>query len=75
MKHNKLLYRESLEEEDEMAMQNEVDILSNLDHPNVVKLIEIFDEKESLYLVLELMTGGEVIKPILNKAYSSLIEL
>ncbi len=43
-----------------MALQTEVDILSQLDHPNVVKLYEIFDEKDVMYLVLELMTGGEV---------------
>jgi calcium/calmodulin-dependent protein kinase I len=49
-----------LEEEDEIALQTEVDILSQLDHPNVVKLYEIFDERDVMYLVLELMTGGEV---------------
>jgi serine/threonine protein kinase len=43
-----------------LALQSEVDILSELDHPNVVKLFEIFDEGDCLYLVLELMTGGEV---------------
>lgn len=41
-------------------MQSEVDILSQLDHPNVVKLFEIFDEGDCIYLVLELMDGGEV---------------
>ena len=55
-------YRQSLEEEDEIALQTEVDILSQIDHPNVVKLYEIFDDKECMYLVLELMTGGEVFK-------------
>lgn len=54
------IYRQSLEEDDEIALQTEVEILSQLDHPNVVKLYEIFDEKDFLYLVLELMTGGEV---------------
>ena len=34
--------------------------MSELDHPNVVKLFEIFDEGDSLYLVMELVTGGEV---------------
>jgi calcium/calmodulin-dependent protein kinase I len=52
--------RQSLEEDDEMALQSEVDILSQLDHPNVVKLFEIFDEGDFLYLVMELMIGGEV---------------
>jgi calcium/calmodulin-dependent protein kinase I len=54
------LCRGSLGEDDELALQTEVDILSQLDHPNVVKLYEIFDEKDVMYLVLELMTGGEV---------------
>ena len=54
------LYRGSLEEDDEIALQTEVDILSQIDHPNVVKLYEIFDDKDCMYLVLELMTGGEV---------------
>lgn len=52
--------RQSMEEDDEIALQSEVDILSELDHPNVVRLFEIFDEGDCLYLVLELMTGGEV---------------
>ena len=33
-----------------------------MDHPNVVKLYEIFDEGDCLYLVMELMNGGEVLQ-------------
>ncbi len=43
-----------------MALQTEVDILSQVDHPNVVKLYEIFEDSKKFYMVLELMTGGEV---------------
>ena len=57
-----------------MALQSEVDILSQLDHPNVVRLFEIFDEGDMLYLVLELMIGGEVIQFYLN-LFSYSIEL
>lgn len=72
-----ILYRESLGEDDEIALQSEVEILSQLDHPNVVNLYEIFDEKDCLYLVLELMTGGEVtyLSEFTNSLYSYLIEL
>jgi calcium-dependent protein kinase len=35
-----------------------------MDHPNVVKLYEIFDEDDFMYLVLELMSGGEVISSV-----------
>ena len=53
-------YRGSLEDEDSLALQTEIDILSQLDHPNVVKLFEIFEDKHCMYLVMEIMTGGEV---------------
>ncbi len=30
---------------------------TQIDHPNVVKLYEIFETEEKLYLVLDLLTG------------------
>ena len=44
-----------------------MDILSQLDHPNAVKLIEIFDEDSYIYLVLELLAGGELFDRIVEK--------
>ena len=52
-------------------MQSEIDILSQIDHPNIVKLFEIFDEKEHLDLVMELMTGGELFDRIVEKEHYS----
>jgi serine/threonine protein kinase len=53
-------FRHGLDEDDQLALQNEVDILSQIDHPNVLKLFEIFEEDYFMYLVMELMEGGEV---------------
>jgi serine/threonine protein kinase len=49
-----------LNEEDQMALQNEIEILKQVDHPNIVKLYDIFEDDDNYYLVMELMTGGEV---------------
>lgn len=56
-----------LEEDDEIQLQAEIDILSQLDHPNVLKIIEIFDEEDCIYLVLELLGGGELFDRIVEK--------
>lgn len=45
----------------------EVDILAQLDHPNVIRVHEMFDTPEALYIVLELAKGGELFDRIVDK--------
>ncbi len=59
--------RNTLEGDDEIQLQSEIDILSQLDHPNVLKIYEIFDEDDFIYLVLELLKGGELFDRIVEK--------
>jgi len=42
------------------ALKNEIFISKKVDHPNVVKLYEIFEDSENLYLVLELCAAGHL---------------
>ena len=45
----------------------------HVDHPNIVKLYEVFEDENTYSLVMELMTGGEVIILLLNEnSYSTL---
>ncbi len=39
----------------------------HVDHPNIVKLYEVFEDENTYSLVMELMTGGEVINILSNK--------
>ena len=47
-------------EEDKVGLQNEIDILKQVDHPNIVKLFDIYEDEKYFFLVMELMMGGEV---------------
>lgn len=42
----------------------EIKILSNADHPNIIKLYEVIETKNSLYLILEECKGGELFDHI-----------
>jgi len=50
-------------DEDLLAdLRNEISLLKMLDHPNVIKLYEFFETRTSIYLVLELLEGGELFE-------------
>lgn len=46
---------------------NEVTALKTLDHPNVIKLYESFEDNENVYLVQEYWNGGELFDYIVEK--------
>ena len=46
--------------------QREINILINADHPNIIKLYEIFESKRSYYLIMEECKGGEVFDRIIE---------
>lgn len=49
--------------------QTEVKILQTLDHPNVIKLYEYFEDDLNVYLVTELCSGGELFDKIIAQEY------
>lgn len=44
------------------AVRNEVDVLQNISHPNIMKLIEVHETSNSLYLVCEYLAGGSLVE-------------
>ncbi|CAL1147725.1 unnamed protein product [Cladocopium goreaui] len=42
----------------------EVEVLLRLDHPNVVKLYEVFEDEENICLIMELLKGGSLLERI-----------
>lgn len=43
---------------------NEIDILKQLDHPNIVKIYEFYQDKLNFYLITEFIEGGELFDKI-----------
>ncbi|KAH3829787.1 serine/threonine-protein kinase DCLK1-like [Dreissena polymorpha] len=48
----------------EQMIQNEVAILKQVKHPNIVELVEEFDSHTELFLVMELVKGGDLFDAI-----------
>ena len=53
------------------SLLNEINILKTLDHPNIIKLYQTFEDNNNYYLVFELCKGGELFDNILEKGHFS----
>ena len=58
-----------LKQEDIDSLHEEVAVLRSVDHPNIVKLYDFFDEKRYYYMAIELMEGGELFERIVKKTF------
>jgi serine/threonine protein kinase len=46
---------------------NELEVLKKLDHPNIVRLVDVLVDHNELYLVTEFSSGCELLDEILNR--------
>jgi len=54
-------------EEELQLLQREIDIMRKLRHKNIISLEEVYDEPDYIYLVMELVTGGELFDQIVSR--------
>ena len=63
----KLLKKEAMDKAEQEAMLNEIQTLRNLDHPNIVKIYEYFEDDKRFYIVTDHIQGGELFDEIINR--------
>lgn len=63
----KVIERELIEPGDENSLRDESSALMALNHPNVIRCFGFFEEEKYLYMVLELIEGGELFDRIATK--------
>jgi len=49
--------------------KQEIQIMKIMDHPNILKLYESFQDHRNIYLILELCTGGELFDRIIEDGH------
>jgi hypothetical protein len=64
----KIIDKAGLNQEDKDALKIEIEILKELNHPNIMRLIEVMEDSKKHYLITELLDGGELFDRIVDKA-------
>nr|CAH7712323.1 unnamed protein product [Callosobruchus chinensis] len=63
----KIINREKLSESVLMKVEREIAIMKLIDHPHVLGLTDVYENKKYLYLVLEHVSGGELFDYLVKK--------
>ena len=63
----KSISKKNLTEKDLQDLVKEVEIISNLDHPNIIKFFETYNDEYYFHIVMELCKGKEVFDKIIEE--------
>jgi len=63
----KIIYKKRLDQNLRNEFLNELSILATIDHPNVIKFHETYEDDHNFYLVMEYLEGGDIFQRIRKK--------
>ena len=67
----KVINKKGMPEPQAANLLNEIGILRQMDHPNIVKLYEYYQDEKKYYIITELCEGGELFEKIIKKSLFS----
>ncbi|KDQ26766.1 hypothetical protein PLEOSDRAFT_1044044, partial [Pleurotus ostreatus PC15] len=53
--------------QNQLAIEREIVVMKLIDHPNIMKLYDVWETSTELYLILEYVQGGELFEYLCNK--------
>jgi len=63
----KLLRKDMMSDDQDKRFKAEINMMSRMDHPNILKIYEVFEDHKRYYVISELCKGGDLFDLILKK--------
>ena len=70
----KFINKKKLQNGDDERIKNEIKIITKLNHPNILKAFEVFDDETNYYIVMERPIRGDLFNYICSKGRLSMDE-
>lgn len=65
----KILKKKKMDQEDFELYKREVEILKICQHPNIIRLLDVFENSEYIYIVMEYLSGGPLLQYFKERKY------
>ena len=63
----KIINKSNLTKHKLTEIEKEVEIIRDLDHPNIVKIYESFEDHKNFYIITEFIRGGELLNELVRR--------
>jgi len=67
----KIIEKKTPNEDELQLLHREIEIMRKLHHKHIIALFDVFEDTERIYLILELVTGGELFDQIVSRGVYS----
>ena len=62
----KVMSKRKMSADDRNSLMQEIDIMKTIDHPNIIRMLDLYEDERHYCLVMEWMQGGELFDKILS---------
>lgn len=63
----KIIDKGAIAPEEKALLRTEIAVLKLVNHPNIIKLLGVYESKHHMYIVMEKLSGGELFERIVGK--------
>jgi serine/threonine protein kinase/Ca2+-binding EF-hand superfamily protein len=63
----KIIDKATIEPEEKVLLRTEIAVLKLVDHPNIIRMEGLYESKSQIYIVMEMLKGGELFERIVGR--------
>ena len=63
----KIIEKSTIDQEEKTLLRTEIAVLKLVNHPNIIRMEGVYESKQCMYIVMELLIGGELFERIVGR--------
>ena len=63
----KIINKSQIKSDEKVLLRTEIAVLKLMDHPHIIKMMNLYESKDNIYIVMEMLKGGELFERIVGK--------
>jgi serine/threonine protein kinase len=63
----KIINKSTVKPDEKALLRTEIAVLKLMDHPHIIKMLNLYESRDTIYIVMEMLKGGELFERIVGR--------